>query len=564
MRNYSIEIVFTFTLILCCCMCACTSTQLERLPASPATAENAAGGEATSTDNPDVRSGKAESVRTGLFARFSSSAASEKHTNHASVDEATGDAADNAVEASIPADAQENREPSYDFPVVINAQVEELLDYYSSGPGRKSFQLWLERSGRYLPLMQQTFAEAGLPQDLVMLALVESGFTSNAHSWANAVGYWQFIESTGRMYGLENDWWRDERRDVEKATRAAAQYLSDLYTLFDGDWCLAVAAYNAGPGKMRNAIRRHGTRDFWQLSQGNYLRTETKRYIPKLMAAIIISKEPGRYGFTELNYAEPLKFDTVKLSDQTDLEVVAELTGADYSTLKELNPELKRWCSPPGVGHYLLRVPPGVAHDFAERYAAIPPQERIRYLRHELKAGENLAVLAQRYNVRVNDIVDLNQIKDPRRLQIGQNLILPLSQKYSSAPMAELEDDYVHSRRRHYVVRKGDSLWAIARRNSVTEKQLRIWNRLGWSDLLQPGQKLLVSAPSPRTNENYPPIRQIVYKVRKGDTLWDIGKQYSVDAGKIRRWNNLAENHIIRPGDELTLKVASVQASGSS
>ncbi|MDY0213011.1 MAG: LysM peptidoglycan-binding domain-containing protein [Desulfuromonadaceae bacterium] len=543
-----IRLIFISLVVLCCCVYGCTSSQMKGLSSTSATDEI----EVFSTDNTAFGSEEVEDKSIKSDVGVGETSGSEMQAHHA-----------NAGVASGTAEVQENCEPSYDFPVVINAQVEELLEYYSSGPGRRSFQLWLERSGKYISLMQQTFAEAGLPQDLVMLALVESGFTSNAHSWANAVGYWQFIESTGRMYGLENDWWRDERRDVEKATRAAAQYLSDLYRLFDGDWYLAVAAYNAGPGKMRNAIRRHDTRDFWQLAQGNYLRTETKLYIPKLIAAIIISKDPERYGFIQLNYAEPLEFDTVILSHPTDLEVVAELTGVDYSILKELNPELKRWCSPPGEGQYVLRVPLGVAHDFDQRYAAIPPQERIRYLRHELKAGENLALLAKRYNIRVDDIMDLNRIKDPRKLQIGQNLILPLHQEYSTIPVAELKDDYARSRRRNYTVRKGDSLWSIARKNSVTEKQLRVWNRLGWSDMLQPGQKLLVSAPSSRSKENSP-IRQIVYKVRKGDTLWDIGKQYSIDAGAIRQWNNLAENHIIRPGDELTLMVASKLASGRS
>jgi len=450
--------------------------------------------------------------------------------------------------------------PRYDFPVVKNARVQELLNYYTHGNGYRSLHLWLERSGRYLPLMRQTFAEEGLPQDLAFLALVESGFNSNAHSWANAVGYWQFIESTGRMYGLNNDWWRDERRDVEKATRAAARYLKDLYARFD-DWYLAVAAYNAGPGKILNAIRRYNTRDFWRLAKGSYLRPETKRYIPKLLAAIIIAKEPEKYGFSELEYAPPLEFDTVVVPQPTDLEVVAQITGVDYDTLKVLNPELKRWCTPPGVENYTLRLPPGAAGGFAERYAQIPADERNRYRRHELQAGENLAVIARRYNIRVDDIIALNRIKDPRRLQIGQNLILPLHHEYTSTPIAELEDDYMRTYRRSYTVRKGDSLWKIARNNNVTEKQLRVWNRLGWSDLLRPGQKLLVSAPSTRSKSgSSTPMRQIVYKVRKGDTLWDIGRQYSIDAGTIREWNNLAENYIIRPGDKLTLKLASGQS----
>jgi len=544
MCNSLIKLInICISLLVCIGMSGCTVTRLERdpdvsdVPVSQAKAGNSAGAPILPAA-PALQNTEREG-----------------ETDNLSAQTAEGSEVNPEVEAGK--NTEEPCAPSYDFPVVRNAQVEELLAYYTTGGGRRSFQLWLERSGRYLPLMQQTFAEEGLPQDLAMLALIESGFNSNAHSWANAVGYWQFIESTGRMYGLENTWWRDERRDVEKATRAAAQYLSDLYARFD-DWYLAAAAYNAGPGKMLNAIRRHNSRDFWHLAQGNYLRAETKRYIPKLLAAIIIAKEPERYGFDKIEYAQPLKFDTVVVSQPTDLEVVVEITGVDYATLKKLNPELKRWCTPPGVHNYTLRVPPGAAQGFAERYAQIPADQVNRYRRHELKAGENLALLARRYNIRVDDIISLNKISDPRRLQIGRNLILPLHHEYTSTPLAELEDDYMRSYRRSYTVRKGDSIWSIAQKNAVTEKQLRVWNRLGWSELIQPGQKLLVSAPPARSNRSDASApRQIVYKVRKGDTLWDIGRQYSVDTMEIRQWNNLAENHILRPGDELTLKLAS-------
>jgi membrane-bound lytic murein transglycosylase D len=551
MRNHLIKMTSIYILLLVCVgMSGCATTRLEHsgdADEAPLSQDKVSSttGAPISAAAPAFEDGADDGGADGSLA------STPEVSEIKPVSEATLNA-ENATGKS----AEKKCAPDYDFPVVINAQVEELLDYYTTGRGRRSFQLWLERSGRYLPLMQQTFAAEGLPQDLAMLALIESGFNSNAHSWANAVGYWQFIESTGRMYGLENTWWRDERRDVEKATRAAAEYLSDLHARFD-DWYLAVAAYNAGPGKMLNAIRRHNSRDFWRLAQGNYLRAETKRYIPKLLAAIILAKEPVRYGFNEIEYAQPLKFDTVVVSEPTDLEVVVEITGVDYSILKRLNPELKRWCTPPGVQNYSLRVPPGAAQGFAERYAQIPAEKRNRYRRHELKPGENLALLARRYNIRVDDIIILNKIGDPRRLQIGQNLILPLHHEYTSTPVAELEDDYMRTYRRSYTVRKGDSLWSIARSNDVSEKQLRVWNRLGWSDLIQPGQKLLVSAPPSRSNKSYTPARQIVYKVRKGDTLWDIGRQYSVETGDIRQWNNLAENHILRPGDELTLKLAS-------
>ncbi|MEA3465897.1 MAG: LysM peptidoglycan-binding domain-containing protein [Thermodesulfobacteriota bacterium] len=444
-------------------------------------------------------------------------------------------------------------EPLFDFPVMENDQVRSLLEHFTGG-GRRSFTCWLQRSGRYLPMMREVFAREGLPQDLTILAMVESGFNSNAHSWANAVGHWQFIESTGKMYGLDNGWWYDERRDVEKATLAAAHYLKDLHRRFDGNWYLAVAAYNAGPGKISRAIKRYHTTDFWELSRGDYLKAETKNYIPKLLAALLISKQPAKYGFCDLSYEQPLEFDRVVLSEATDLELVAELTGASYAQLKALNPELKRWCTPPRKINYSMRVPVGLSNGFAEKYAAIPGSERARYKRHQIKSGDTLQHLAKRYGIRIDDIVVLNEIKNPRALQIGQNLILPLHRDFSSLPLTELADDYQRSRRRHYTIRSGDSLWSIARKCDVTQKQLRVWNRLGWSNIIQPGETLLVSSPGGKTTSRG--IQQkMVYRVRSGDTLWDIGQRFAVQTGEIRRWNGLTENHIIHPGDKLTLLV---------
>jgi len=445
-------------------------------------------------------------------------------------------------------------EPLFDFPVVENDKVRYLVDYYT-GPGRRTFTRWLQRSSRYLPMMREVFKREGLPQDLATLAMVESGFNSNAHSWANAVGHWQFIESTGRMYGLENTWWRDERRDMEKATLAAARYLKDLYQRFDGNWYLAVASYNAGPGKMSRAIKKYHSTDFWELCKGSYLRAETKNYVPKLLAALLISKQPVKYGFCDLDYQAPLAFDTVILSEATDLELITELTGASYDELKRLNPELKRWCTPPGETNYRLRVPTGCAGGFDEKYAQVPSSERARYKRHQITSGDTLLKLAHTYHIRVDDIISLNKISNPRALRIGQNLILPLHRDYTSRPLAELQDDYLRSKRRNYTVRSGDSLWSIARKCDVTEKQLRVWNRLGWSNVIQPGQRLVVSAPSSRVASRSKALKKVVYQVRSGDTLWGIGRQFSVQTRDIRQWNDLTEDHILQPGDELTLLV---------
>jgi membrane-bound lytic murein transglycosylase D len=422
------------------------------------------------------------------------------------------------------------QEPVYDFPVVENEKVRYYVDYYT-GRARKTFKIWLERSGRYLPMMREIFAEAGLPKDLAYLAMVESGFNDKAYSWAHAVGPWQFIESTGRRYGLKNDWWHDERRDPEKATRAAAHFLSDLYKSFDGDWYLAVPSYNAGPGKLRQAVKRYKTRDFWELSRGKYLKAETKNYLPKLLAVILIAKQPEKYGFTDLEYQEPIAYETMPLPSSTDLEVLARLSGSDYASIKKLNPELKRWCTPPASKGFEVRLPVGSSH---------------------------------RYGVRVTDIKRLNSIKNSRTIQIGTNLIVPLNPDSNGLkPLAELKDDYKRSRLSRYTVRSGDSLWKISRKFNVTEKQLRVWNKLGWSNTIRPGQSLIVSSKKTakkriaKVKKTSGPVTKMVYTVRSGDTLWAIGREFAVDTGQIRSWNNLAENHVLQPGESLTLHVSS-------
>ncbi|ALC17002.1 lytic transglycosylase [Desulfuromonas soudanensis] len=454
---------------------------------------------------------------------------------------------------------------TFDFPVVENEKVRYFIDYYS-GRGHGTFTRWLERSGRYLPLMRQIFSEEDLPLDLTYLAMIESGFNNRAYSWANAVGPWQFIESTGRMMGLKSDWWYDERRDFEKSTRAAARFLKDLNRRFDGDWNLAIASYNAGPGKMAHAIRKYNTRDFWEISRGKYLQLETKNYLPKLMAALIIAKEPEKYGFTDIEYQDPHDFETVQVPTATDLEVIARLCGADYETVKALNPELKRWCTPPGIRDYEVRIPLGSRERFEKGYALLPHEDRANYKRHRIAPGDTLLALSHKYKIRVADIIALNGIKNPKALRIGADLILPLKKGYTSLPVDELKDDYVRSRRQTYTVRSGDSLWKIARRFNVSEKELRVWNRLGWSNTIRPGQTLVVSAGAakavkPQTvagkgTKDDGPVRKIVYKVRAGDTLWGIGKQFSVNTRQIMAWNELSADHILRPGDKLTLMVA--------
>lgn len=449
-----------------------------------------------------------------------------------------------------------------DLPLADHQRIDKLLKYYT-GNGRRSFSRWLERAGRHIPRIQLVFASEGVPLDLAYLAMVESGFNERAYSWAHAAGPWQFIESTGKIYGLRNDWWCDERRNIEKSTLAAARFLKDLNRRFKGDWYLAAAAYNAGGGKINQAVRKRGSSDFWELTKGKVLQEETKNYLPKLLATLKIVSNLEKYGFVDLDFQRPLGYETVVLSTTTDLELVARLGDVDYEELKALNPELKRWCTPPGLTDYRLRVPVGSSHRIQEGYAALPVDQRARYHRHQIAKGDTLGTLAKRYRIRVDDIIAMNSIRNPRSLQIGDDLILPLKEGFTQLPIDEMSDDYIRSRRQTYTVRKGDSLWKIAQRFSVKEKELRVWNRLGWSNMLRPGQKLAVSSKGKRTvaKRSSGPARKLVYQVRRGDTLWGIGRQFDVKTEEIRNWNDLGRKHMLQPGQKLTLLVTGTQRS---
>ena len=447
-----------------------------------------------------------------------------------------------------------------DFPLSDHKRVDKLIVRYT-GSQRRTFSRWLIRSGRYIPKIQMVFASEGIPLDLSYLAMIESGFNVRAYSWANAAGPWQFIEQTGQIYGLENNWWQDSRLDLEKSTHAAARHLKYLHKRFDGDWYLAVAAYNAGGGKVRRAVKASKSRDFWTLVDGDVLREETKNYLPKLLATLHIVKNLKQYGFADLDFDTPLNYETITLDSTTDLEIIANFAGVSYEQLKELNPELKRWCTPPGETSYQLHVPFGTAGQIMKQYALLPAEDRARYHRYQIKSGDTLLGLAKKYRIQVDDIIALNKIKNPRAIQIGTNLILPLKEGHTILPQNVRGDSYVRSYRTEYKVRSGDSLWSIARRFSVSEKQLRVWNRLGWSNMLRPGQVLKVSAAGKTrvasTSKKSTPTRKLVYKVVPGDTLWGIGRQFDVATEQIMRWNDLSEKHVLRPGQTLTLLVAS-------
>jgi LysM repeat protein len=294
---------------------------------------------------------------------------------------------------------------SFDIPFTDNEYVEKWVDYFT-GQGREHFARYLARLGRFMPYIQAVLAQYNLPHDIVFLSMIESGFNIRAQSWASAAGPWQFIRSTGALYGLEVDYYIDERRDVEKSTHAAARHLKDLYQEF-GDWYLAFAAYNAGAGKIHNAIDRDGS-NFWDMVQGHYLRQETKDYVPKILAAAMIAKNPEKYGFNNVPYQTPIAFERVTLGGPTDMDVAAECAGVDPDLIRLLNPELLQDMTPPNIPNYSLKVPKGTAVRFQKHYASLRPSDRIRVHYYTAAKGDSVQDIAQEFGVSVSELAKAN------------------------------------------------------------------------------------------------------------------------------------------------------------
>lgn len=361
----------------------------------------------------------------------------------------------------------------YHIPMVLNDSVENHLEYFKTR-GRDVFQLWLDRSARYIPLMKKIFRDKNLPEDLVYIAMIESGFNPYAVSWAKAVGPWQFMPATGKLYGLKIDWWLDERKDPIKSTHAAAEHLNDLRNMF-GSWPLAMASYNAGAGKVQRAVLRTRSEDFWDLKASRYIRKETKNYVPKYMAATIIAKNPEAYGFAASKY-EPFKYDEVVLEESTDLRLAARCAECTYQELKELNPELRRWATPPHVGAYTLRIPAGKKELFLKNFAAITPDQKIKWERHEVQKGDTLAGIAKQYNTSPEAIRDVNGLKK-NVVKPGKHLLIPVDMNAKAPEAGALVAGPVGKQQQIlYRVRRGDSLSKIANSHNVTVAAIRDWN----------------------------------------------------------------------------------------
>lgn len=300
---------------------------------------------------------------------------------------------------------------------------------------KERFSIWLERSSKYIDIMKDVLKEKEMPEELVFLPIVESGFNPNAYSRARAVGPWQFISATGKRYGLVIDWWRDERKDPVKSTGAAASYLKDLYQMF-GSWKLALAAYNAGEGRIAKAMKRSGAEDYWGLLHTKQIRSETKEYVPRYIAATMIANTPENYGFQNLEYHKPLTYDEVALESPVDIDVIAKCAGATVAAIRELNPELRRWCTPANVSQYTVKIPAGSRDSFLANLAQIPENERVSMTAHTVKKGETVKGIAKKTGVPSNVILAMNSMNSASQVKAGQVLNIPPQGKY----VADLDD----------------------------------------------------------------------------------------------------------------------------
>lgn len=431
----------------------------------------------------------------------------------------------------------------FDLPVVVNEQVVKWLRYFT-GRGRKYYARWLARSTRVRPLMYRELEARGLPRDLVYLSMIESGYSDRALSHAGAGGMWQFMPATGRMYDLRVDVWVDDRRDPYLATVAAAEHLQDLHEMFD-DWYLAFAGYNAGPGRVRRAIERSGSRDFWVHAAGPYLHSETDNYVPKILAAAIIGKHPERYGFTSVAYQDELRFETTRVEGAADVDVLAECAGIEVEDLRALNPWMKRATLPP-QGH-LLHLPPGHRLRFDKALAAIPTEERVRTIEHVVQRGETLSGIASTYGVSLAELSGLNRIHNPNRISVGSRLTVPRGESGASA-RAQVSRS-TSKRPDHHVVARGETLSGIASRYGRTVAQLREANGLR-GDVIQPGQRLALQG---SRSERAVSTRTEKVVVAAGDTLSQLAARYEVRTADLAAWNGLGDSSHLRVGQVLTV-----------
>ena len=374
-----------------------------------------------------------------------------------------------------------------DLPLVLNDQVAMFINYFSSPRGKATLEHAWARSGRYRDMISRVLKQEGVPQDLIYLAQAESGFQPLALSRAGARGMWQFMAQSGALYGLERNWWVDDRQDPEKATQAAARHLKDLYKQF-GDWYLAMAAYNSGASTVQHAVERTGYADFWELYRRGVLPQETRNYVPIILAETIMLKNPETYGLGHIASEPPLEMDQVSINYPVDLRLVAECVDSSVDRLQELNPSLLRMTTPKDQS-FTLNLPAGSRERYETAIAAIPMDMRTWWRYHQVESGDSLGSIARKYHTSTTAIAEANNLSS-EEVRVGAKLIIPVS------PGRQTTETVSYSRHpTHYKVRKGDTLESVADDFAVPADKLKKWNHLRGTALV-PGQSLVIYKPA--------------------------------------------------------------------
>jgi membrane-bound lytic murein transglycosylase D len=444
-------------------------------------------------------------------------------------------------------------------------RVQYYLDFFQTR-GRERMSIWLARMPRYEAMIRERLQRDSLPGDLVYLALIESGFSNTATSRAKAVGMWQFMKATARIYGLRVDSWVDERRDPFRATDAAVRHLRDLNRRF-GSLYLAAAAYNAGSGKVSRGIVRlpeeesdtvNSDATFFRLYDTKWLRRETKDYVPKLIAAALIAKQPRRYGFTQVR-GDAATYDSIVVPDMTGLDVLARLSDTTVTAIRELNPQYLRLTTPPST-RSVVRLPLGRGATTVAAYAELPPRRRVTFIEHFVARGETMGGIAKRYRVSQTMLLAANPRVNSRRLRINQRIVVPTGGALSTSVARRMADPVVAAGTNtsaFHRVRRGETLSEIADEYGVTQRELRLWNTLDSRGRIRAGQRLRVASPDPRrvapTAQPVERIGERTHVVRRGETLKSLAKRYGVSIQALREANGLGEREPLKTG--IALKI---------
>ncbi len=456
---------------------------------------------------------------------------------------------------------------------VMNARVQLQLKWYLSH--KQYMTRVMKRAAPLLPFILDELEQKNMPSEIALLPIVESAYQTFAYSHGRASGMWQIIPSTGRRLGLKQNWWYDGRRDIVESTKAATHYLATLAQQFNGDWELALAAYNAGPGKIRAAIRYNQKKgrptDFWHLSR---IRPETRDYVPKLLALKALFTHPAKYGFNLLYIEDQHRYQVVELDSQIDLALAAELAGVSTAQMYQMNPAFNRWATAPNGPHRLL-LPANKVAQFKQKLAKLPRSKRINWVRYRIKKGDTLSQIAHKYRTSTRLIKNINKIRRSS-IRAGRYLLIPTATRsitqYSLSLSARLNKIRNTRRRGHklkYRVKFGDSLWTIARKYHVSTRSLAKWNGMAPTDTLSIGQKLVIWKSRTKASARRVSLLDIQpqnrlhalrYTVRKGDSLSRIASRFKLRISDIKKWNRVGK--YLHPGQKLKLLVDITRQSG--